>query len=146
MSIEIPVAAKPFGSFTLKVLLTEDPEELEVVWTDTGEITDVLVTHTLKGRIAVKDESREEPLGNTCPFCREPVRYYAGELQNRIHCGCTMVDVSDFLPGPRREGRRYHRRGFYRSLRTGASEHVAHDHRTSAATSSGARSEIAMNI
>jgi hypothetical protein len=51
----------------------------------------------------VIDESKEEPLGITCAFCEEEVRYYAGEFQNRIHCGCTMVMFPMAYPDPDEE-------------------------------------------
>jgi hypothetical protein len=74
MILDFGYAEKSFGDFMLKALLTDDPEELDVFWTRFGEVKDVFVTHSLKTRILVM-YGIEEPLGNTCPFCGEELKY-----------------------------------------------------------------------
>jgi hypothetical protein len=96
---EFPCIGRPFGAFSQKVVLTDDPERLDQFWTTVGEIEDVIVTHSLKTRIRVV-YGIEEPLGNTCPFCGEALKYRGGEFQNRIHCGCTMVLFPLAFPDP----------------------------------------------
>lgn len=90
-SVEFYFAEKTMGPFTVKVITTDNPAKLDVFMQQTGGLTtEVFITHSLKAPIVSGDKT-EELLGNTCPFCNETLRYYAGEFQNRIHCGCTMV-------------------------------------------------------
>jgi hypothetical protein len=93
--IVVRTAQKPIGDGRMvNLILSEDPRKLDAFTTQFGDPgRDLYLMHTRKGAFIAIDQSREHSLGFNCPECGQLVCRYAGEWQERVHCGCTMLFV-----------------------------------------------------
>ena len=99
---EIKVATKNLlDGYRLQLLLCQNPQTLTAWLCQLGDPgKELFLLHTPFSRWISEKPELDKPLGSTCAFCAQPISHYAGEWQERIHCGCTMLVLPldlDFL-------------------------------------------------